>query len=225
MRKTAVTLLLAALGLLVFLGCDEENTLVPYFTRLEQSQTCGVVPMTVQFIARASGGNPTDDLTGANAFLSIDWNFGDGGSGNGSIVYHTFRTAGTYPVIVSVRDKDGEGETDTLYVHARADSLRIAASPRGGTPGGEPDTTVAAGQPVQFNIFAEMCGFDKDTGDYAANFKFRWDVGNVAGTVYHGRSPRHTYTIADRGLRQAIVTVEADQVGISRRDTVSVLVQ
>ena len=55
MRKTAVTLLLAALGLLVFLGCDEEDTLVPYFTRLEQSQTCGVVPMTVQFIARASG--------------------------------------------------------------------------------------------------------------------------------------------------------------------------
>ncbi len=219
MRKFAVILFCLVLGAVVLAGCKEDK-LAPYFTRLQASETCGVVPFTVQFVARVSGGNSTDNPTGANAYLDINWNFGDGAAATGSLVYHTYTTAGDYPIQVSVKDKDGQGETDTLRVNVRADSLVLRAVPlhKGG---GQPDTTVNVGDKVDFSVWAQTCGFDVNSGNYEARFLFRWDIDNGAH-VYTGRSPSYIFTSA--GQHPVILRVIDDQASITRRDSLTIQV-
>ncbi len=215
MRKFAVILFLAAAGALLWAGCSEDDH-TPYFTRVTASAECGVAPLIVQFTARATGGNPLSDPTGANDYLEITWDFGDGNGATGSLVHHTYTTPDDYTVVVRLRDDDGEGDPYTLNVSVRADSLAIRAYP---------DTTVAPGQAVPFTVYADICGFDKNTGNYSQRFLYRWRMGDVANTVYFGRSPQHAYTAADLGARQVIVTVIDDQFYLTRHDTLTVLVQ
>jgi PKD repeat protein len=220
MRKFAVILLLSVLVALVTVGCKQDK-LSPYFTRLQTSEDCGVVPFTVQFVARVSGGNGTTDPTGANAYLDIDWNFGDGATATGSLVYHTYEQPGDYQVQVSVKDKDGDGESQSLPIEVHADSLTIRAVPlhKGA---GEPDTSVTVGQVLTFNVFATTCGFDKDTGNYDTRFLFNWAVGDTAHHVYTGRSPSCTYRTP--GLKTVTLRVTDDQAFVVRTDTLTVQV-
>jgi hypothetical protein len=221
MRKIPMIVIMTVLSACLLVGC-QDNNLVPYFTRWASSADCGVAPLLVQFTARASGGDLEPDPTGANSNLRIDWDFRDGNTGNGSLVYHTFSTPGVYDVALSVRDKDGEGETQHLLVTVRVDSLSLRALPTG--DGAEPDTTVMAGELVQFGLFAHACGFDTNTGDYENRFLFRWNMDNAAHTVSTRHAPRFAYTAADLGLRHAVVTVTDDQFSVIRRDTVTVQV-
>jgi len=221
MRKILVIIVMAVLGAVLLAGCQSDN-LVPYFTRWASNTDCGVAPLVVQFTARASGGDVETDPTGANSYLNIDWDFRDGGTGNGSLVFHTFETPGDYDVALTVRDKDGDGETRHLLVSVRADSLTLRALPTG--DGVEPDTTVAAGEVVQFGLFARTCGFDTDAGNYENRFLFRWDMGDADHTTYTGRAPQFIYTDTNAGLRHAVVTVVDDQYGVTRHDTVTVQV-
>ncbi|MHB8078087.1 MAG: PKD domain-containing protein [Candidatus Krumholzibacteriia bacterium] len=221
MRKILVIVIMAALSTVLLAGCKSDN-LVPYFTRWASNTDCGVAPLLVQFTARASGGNLEADPTGANSYLNISWDFRDGSTGDGSIVFHTFETPGIYDVALTVRDKDGDGETQHLLVTVRDDSLSLRALPVGNGTG--PDTTVTASEVVQFGLYARTCGFDTDNGNYENRFLFRWDMGDAAHTIYTGRSPRFIYGTANAGLRHAIVTVTDDQYGVTRHDTVSVQV-
>jgi len=221
MRKILVIIVMAVLGAVLLAGCQKDN-LVPYFTRWASNTGCGVAPVLVQFTARASGGDLESDPTGANSYLTIDWDFRDGGTGNGSLVFHTFDTPGVYDVALSVRDKDGEGETQYLRVTVREDSLSLRALPTG--DGAEPDTTVTAGEVVQFDLFARTCGFDTDAGNYENRFLFRWDMGDVEHTIYTGRAPQFSYGATNAGLRHAVVTVTDDLIGVTRHDTVTVQV-
>ena len=221
MRKILVIVVMAVLGAVLLAGCQKDN-LVPYFTRWASNTDCGVAPLLVQFTARASGGDLESDPTGANSYLRIDWDFRDGGTGNGSLAFHTFDTPGVYDVALSVRDKDGEGETQHLRVTVREDSLSLRALPTG--DGTEPDTTVTAGEVVQFGLFARTCGFDTDTGNYENRFLFRWDMGDADTTIFTGRAPRFIYGTTNAGLRHAVVTITDDQLGVTRHDTVTVQV-
>lgn len=51
--------------------------------------------------------------------VSFEWNFGDGTSGNGAIVSHSYTKEGTYQVILNVTDNDGLHNLATLAVTAR----------------------------------------------------------------------------------------------------------
>jgi cellulose 1,4-beta-cellobiosidase len=221
MRKIPVIVIMTVLSAVLLAGC-QDNNLVPYFTRWASNTDCGVAPLLVQFTARASGGDLESDPTGANSYLRIDWDFRDGNTGNGSLVYHTFNTPGVYDVALSVRDKDGEGESQHLLVTVREDSLSLRALPT--SDDAEPDTTVTAGEVVQFGLFAHACGFDTDTGDYENRFLFRWDMGDAAHTISTRHAPRFAYSAANAGLRHAVVTVTDDQFSVIRRDTVTVQV-
>lgn len=221
MRKIPVIVIMTVLSAVLLAGC-QDNNLVPYFTRWASNAECGVAPLLVQFTARASGGDLESDPTGANSYLRIDWDFRDGSTGNGSLVYHSFETPGVYDVALSVRDKDGEGETQHLLITVREDSLSLRAIPTG--DGAEPDTTVTAGEAVQFGLFARTCGFDTDAGNYENRFLFRWDMGDIAHTIFTGHAPRFAYSAANAGLRRAAVTVIDDQLGVTRHDTVTVQV-
>lgn len=221
MRKILVIVVMTVLGTVLLAGCKSDN-LVPYFTRWASNTDCGVAPLLVQFTARASGGDLETDPTGTNSYLNIDWDFNDNSTGSGSLVYHTFELPGVYDVTLTVRDKDSDGETQHLWITVREDSLTLRALPTG--DGAEPDTTVAAGETVQFGLFARTCGFDTDAGDYENRFLFRWEMDNATHTTFTGRAPAFAYSTIDAGLRRAIVTVTDDQFGVTRHDTVTVQV-
>jgi PKD repeat protein len=48
--------------------------------------------------------------------VGYDWNFGDGTSGSGQSTSHTFATAGTFTVILTVTDDQGHTATNTVSV-------------------------------------------------------------------------------------------------------------
>jgi len=67
----------------------------------------GTVPLDVNFTASATGG--TDPYT-------YDWNFGDGSTGSGEGTYHTYKTAGIFNVVLTVKATGGAVETCSLTV-------------------------------------------------------------------------------------------------------------
>ena len=69
----------------------------------------GTAPLNVTFSAINSS-DPDGSLTG------FDWDYGDGNTGFGITVTHTFTQAGNYPVILTVTDNSGNTDSDTLYV-------------------------------------------------------------------------------------------------------------
>ena len=69
----------------------------------------GTAPHTVTFSAI----NSTDP---DGSLVSFDWDYGDGNTGYGITVTHTFTQAGYYPVVLTVTDNSGNSDSDTLYV-------------------------------------------------------------------------------------------------------------
>jgi peroxiredoxin len=91
----------AILGLAVLAvgGCLEFNkTPVAAFTR---SPASGVAPLAVFFDA-------TESLDPDGAIASYEWEFGDGVAADGVTATHTFETAGTYSVALTVTDDRGK---------------------------------------------------------------------------------------------------------------------
>jgi PKD repeat protein len=50
---------------------------------------------------------------------SYQWNFGDGKSGSGKVVYHKYTTRGTFTVTLTVTDDKGATGADTARVRVR----------------------------------------------------------------------------------------------------------
>ncbi len=63
--------------------------------------------------------------TGYDQPLTYDWDFGDGTTGTGSIINHTYLQNGIYTVTLTVTDADGSTDTDTLVVSV-ADTIPTA---------------------------------------------------------------------------------------------------
>jgi len=74
--------------------------------------TAPIVAETVTFNASAS--NDPD-----GTIVSYAWDFGDGASGSGAIVEHTYAAAGNYDVTLTVTDNDGLAHTITKSIKVR----------------------------------------------------------------------------------------------------------
>ncbi len=220
MRKLGLCLFLAALTAVVFVGCSEDNK-IPYFTLLHASSECGVAPLTIEFKASATGGNPFYHPTGCNNWLEITCDFDDGeATAAGSIVYHTFNEPGLYHVVVQAKDKDGDlSDPDGEYfIDVREDTLAIQAAAL-------LDTTVVTEaftcEEIQFNVVANSCGFDPETGDYF-RFIYNWDMDDDDGTIHTGRSPLHTYGFDEAGQHTVVLRLVDPSKSTTRIDTVRI---
>lgn len=71
--------------------------------------------------AIAFDGSASSDYDGS--IISYDWDFGDGTTGSGATLEHTYSTSGTYTATLTVTDNEGSVGTDTASVKVTDASL------------------------------------------------------------------------------------------------------
>jgi PKD repeat protein len=218
MRTLGLTLLLAALVALVAIGCGEDEP-KPTITRLYASESCGVVPLRVDFRADASGGKPLAEPTGGNNWLKMFWDFGDDSPvlEGASIAYHEYAEPGLYTVTVTAEDDRGEQASRSVQVQVNADTLQVTSF---ALIEELPVDEVDACRPVRFGVTAETCGFDPVNDTYG-RFVFTWFVG---GQTYRVADPVHTFPPTAEGEQLVIVRLEDPGQSTTRRDTLTVTV-
>ncbi len=145
------------------------------------SPATGFKPLAVAFDAGGSS-DPDGDT------LSYAWDFGDGQSGSGVSVSHTYTTVGSFTARLTVTDGKGGTDTKTVAVTVQQPvnpTAEVTASP---TSGVAPLTVVFNG-----NASSDPNGYP---------LTYTWDFGdgqrleNGAPTVFHTYSNPGTYTAA-----------------------------
>ena len=154
-------------------------TLSASFTYSPSSPQTG---QTVSFTGSASGGTSP---------YSYSWSFGDGSTGIGSSAKHTYSSAGTLTVVLTVKDNGLPQETTTSQ-----QSITVSGAPPPLTASFafSPSST-QAGQHVTFTASA---------GGGTSPFTFGWSFGD--GSTGTGSPATHTYSSA--GSYTVILTVK-----------------
>jgi|GEM_PF-4422930 len=165
-----------------------EPPLSPSFT--VQPSTGGPAPLTAQLNGQATG-----------HAQQWQWDFGDGHTGSGQQVSHTFQQQGNYAIVLSVTGPGGtETTTQNLNVGQVQTQASATASPSGGS--------------VPFTVF-----FDNlSVGNGAMTSS--WDFGD--GESSTETAPTHTYFQA--GNLNATLTV-TDAFGLTSSTTVVINAQ
>jgi len=137
-----------------------------------------VPPLTIQFDASGSSSDQ-------GSIVSYSWSFGDGSTGSGRIVLHTYSSAGSYTVSLTATDSQGATASITRIIQVSMDggvegnikpSANFTASPTSGT----------APLAVDFNA----SGSSDPDGSIAS---YNWAFGD--GTTGTGVTTSHTYSI------------------------------
>jgi PKD repeat protein len=134
------------------------------------------------------------------------WNFGDGSTGSGEVVQHTFRSAGTFSVTLTAIDSIGASNSTTQTVTIGQGTLPTAViltSP----------TSPVVGQTINFNASTSRPAPGRTIRSYA------WDFGD--GTTGSGPTTTHAYDTA--GTYTVLLTV-TDDVGRVATATTSLTV-
>lgn len=137
------------------------------------------------------------------------WDFGDGSTGTGSAVTHSYPTPGTYAVTVVVTDDDGATSVDATVVVVKAPEVPGNAPP---VAEAGPSRTADAGSAVSF----DASGSSDPDGTIAS---YVWDFGD--GSTGTGATPSHSY--AEPGA-YAVTVVVTDDDGAVAQDVTMVTV-
>ncbi len=180
MRIRILASVIVVAGLVMLAGC-----LFPSLPRAEFSYTptSGYPPLSVHFDAGSSS-SPNGII------ISYSWDFGDGTTGSGKVIDHTFTTKGIYKVTLTVTDSDGK--KGTIYHNVQALSLpphALFTYYPYMTPTGDPVT------------FDASDSYDPD-GEIVS---YLWDFGD--GTTGNGETTEHIYTSAGGSGTQYPVTL------------------
>jgi len=140
------------------------------------------------------------------SIVSYAWDFGDGTAGTGVSPSHTYATAGTYNVSLTVTDNDGATDTAT----AVADIGSAPVVPPSADPNGP--YTGTAGIAVTFDGSGSL---DPD----GSIVSYAWDFGD--GTTGTGVSPSHTYAAA--GTYDVSLTVTDDSGATNTNTTTATI--
>jgi PKD repeat protein len=95
----------------------------PPMAMIGSDVTSGVAPLVVSFTSSASDPDGT--------VASIEWDFGDGATSNEADPVHTYSSAGSYPVVLSVTDDRGATTSDSTVIEVIGNDAPTApGSPR-----------------------------------------------------------------------------------------------
>src|SRR6266567_4111329 len=150
-----------------FFGTSPPPTLSASFTYSPSSPQGG---QAVSFTGSASGGTPP---------YSYSWSFGDGSTGMGSSAQHTYSSAGTLTVALTVKDNGSPQQTATSQ-----QSLTVSGAPPPLTASfAYSPSSTQAGQPVTFTASAS---------GGTSPFTLSWSFGD--GSTGTGSPVTHTYS-------------------------------
>lgn len=156
----------------------------------------GTVGSAVQF--NGSGSSDPD-----GAIISYNWDFGDGNTATGVNPNHTYNSAGTYNVTLTVMDDagviDSAGTSATISDTANQPPVANANGPYNGT----------AGVAVTFD------GTDSSDPD-GSIVSYDWNFGDGTIAMDAGPSPSHTYAV--NGSYSVTMTV-TDDAGATASDS------
>lgn len=154
----------------------------------------GTVPLAVGFSASGSS-SPNGSIT------SYSWNFGDGTTGTGLYVSHTYTVAGSYNAILKITDSANQTASKNLTITVspalvQPPVAQIVATP---TSGNAPLNVVFDG------------GFS--TSPNGAITTYSWNFGdNTSGT---GKTITHTYQASGNYVATLTVTDTLNQTAVS----------
>lgn len=122
--KYFVLVILFSILMISLNGCNSNETPTASFSA---NPSTGGAPLQVTFDASSS-----EDQDGI--IDNFDWEFGDGNTGGGRIVEHSFSSPGEYTVTLTVTDNDGATETatETVTVERSGPSAELEAEPQEG---------------------------------------------------------------------------------------------
>jgi len=92
---------------------------------IQANPTSGFAPLDVSF---AAGGQDPD-----GSIARFVWDFGDGTTGEGAFIDHTYLNAGTYTVTLTILDNDGASSQATVNILVNGAGLSSAQSVSGAT--------------------------------------------------------------------------------------------
>jgi len=147
----------------------------------------------ITFAASASGGTPA---------YSFRWNFGDSSTGTGASVTHTYSSAGTFVVILTVRDNGAPQQTATSQ-----QSVTVTNSP-------PPPLTVSFTYSPTSPQSGQQIAFSASVSGGTSPYSFSWNFGDsqtaTGTTVNRGYSTTGTFsvilTVKDAGIPQQTST-------------------
>ncbi len=160
---------------------------VPPTADFTVSAQSGIAPVEITFVSTSSDSDGT--------IVGTQWAFGDGTTGAGPAIGHTFTAPGTYTVTMTVTDDAGaetQASTEIVVEENRLPSASI-------------DMDTSSGfAPVEISVSAENSS-DPD----GSITQYTWEFGD--GTTAQGMSTTHTYT--SPGSYTVVLTVTDDKGG------------
>jgi chitinase len=159
--------------------------------------TSGLVGEALNF-SGASSIDPDGDI------VKYEWDFGDGDTGSGVNVTHSYGTAGSYNVTLTVTDDDGSWASATQNVQVTQQGVENQQPPKASVSG-PPKGSV--GEVLNFSAAGS---YDPD-GDIVS---YKWNFGD--GTTGSGVNVTHSYGAAD--TYNLVLTVTDDD-GLSDIET------
>ncbi|WP_024480883.1 PKD domain-containing protein [Cellulophaga baltica] len=152
--------------------------------------TSGAPSLAVQFTGETSSDPDTGDA------LTYAWDFGDGSTATTPNPSHTFTTAGTYTVTLTVTD-DGTPALNST------DTITIIVTDANQAPTAVATSDITSGEVSLAVQFTGDTSSDPDSGDVLT---YAWDFGD--GSTATTANPSHTFTIA--GTYDVTLTVTDD---------------
>jgi len=201
-----------------------------YFVRGTVVSTGPIAPVAVATATPQTGDAPLAvTLNGSGSFdqdgsvVAYSWNFGDGTTGSGSVVSHTYSNVGTYTAVLTVTDSQGLTASQSVQIQATAPNLLptavIAASSTSGT----------APMSVTFNGSGSMDP-DGTISSYAWNFGDGTTASGSAVSKTFNTAGTYTVTLTvtdnrgGKGTSSAVIQVSANPAKIIRVSSITLSV-
>ncbi|WP_409329157.1 PKD domain-containing protein [Trujillonella humicola] len=169
---------------------------------VNQAPVAAFTATTSGLTANVDGSGSTDDA----AVTGYAWDFGNGQTATGATASHTYATAGTYTVRLTVTDAAGLTGTTTRSVTVTAPAPQPEPEPVNQAP-------VAAFTATTSGLTASVDG--SGSTDDAAVTGYAWDFGN--GQTATGATASHTYATAGTYTVRLTVTDAAGLTGTTTR--------